>query len=338
NQIGTINAVDWYANTAGLGSRPIKIYLKEVTVTEHPSSMGSWATEISGATLVYDGAVSPIAGWNKFYLHTPFNYTGGNLKVMVEANYGGNGNGQGISGNSIRYSIASNKHAWWRADTNPPTGNGTRNGNRPNIILDYNTPPPSCTGTPNGGTLAINPSSGNGRAINLEVNGFETGRGINAAWETSINGNPWFAETLTDPSLYVDLPESVRHGDVWKFRYAVKCSFSDSTGYSNEVSYTVDYTNCIPTTTGNTGHILNFVANGGGSQVINNTASGPGQTSGYSNFNTQIVDVTPTTNMTYSVRMTGSNSSGVKIWIDWNDDGNFDSSEIVYQSTTSKNL
>src|SRR5690606_31952454 len=157
NQIGTINAVDWYANTAGLGSRPIKIYLKEVTATEHPSSMGSWATEISGATLVYDGAVSPVAGWNKFYLHTPFNYTGGNLKVMVEANYGGNGNGQGISGNSIRYSIASNKHAWWRADTNPPTGNGTRNGNRPNIILDYNTPPPSCTGTPNGGTLAINP-------------------------------------------------------------------------------------------------------------------------------------------------------------------------------------
>ena len=68
------------------GPSNFKIYLKETNVNSVPSS--SWATLITGATLVYDS--NPVAatagpeGWKGFLLNTPYHYTGNNLFVLTE--------------------------------------------------------------------------------------------------------------------------------------------------------------------------------------------------------------------------------------------------------------
>ncbi|WP_430615131.1 fibronectin type III domain-containing protein [Flavobacterium sp. JP2137] len=139
--VGAISNLAWYANTAGAGARPIKIYLKEVT--ENQITATSWSSITTGATLVYDGSMTPIVGWNNFVTTAAFNFSGnGNLLVLVEANFGGNGNGGASAGNAIRYTTATNRHMYWRLDSAPPTGDGTSSSSRPNIKISI--PMPTC--------------------------------------------------------------------------------------------------------------------------------------------------------------------------------------------------
>jgi len=76
--------------TAGtMGGNPnFKIYLKEVSIVDWAGPI-TWATEISGATLVYDGnpasIVGSTAGWKNFPLTNLFSYSGtNNLAVFME--------------------------------------------------------------------------------------------------------------------------------------------------------------------------------------------------------------------------------------------------------------
>ncbi|TDS51430.1 choice-of-anchor J domain-containing protein, partial [Myroides indicus] len=127
----SITSLAWDARKEG-GGRPLKIYLKETTDTT--LSTATWANTINNATLVYDGTIELVSGWNVFRLSTAFDFSGtDNLLVLVEANYGGSGNGVGDSGNEVKYSSSASKHMWWREDNNPPTDKGTVNANRPNI-------------------------------------------------------------------------------------------------------------------------------------------------------------------------------------------------------------
>ncbi len=98
NQRGVITSVAWYAEIGGKGSRPIKIYLKETTLDRYTDT-GTWSEQISGATLVFDASLTPVEGWNTITLSTPFVFNADNLEVLVEANYGGTGNGGGTDGN-----------------------------------------------------------------------------------------------------------------------------------------------------------------------------------------------------------------------------------------------
>src|SRR5690554_6655393 len=51
---GNITKLAWYSNTTNTSSRPIRIYLKTTTATTFTDS--TWASQIAGATLVYDGS------------------------------------------------------------------------------------------------------------------------------------------------------------------------------------------------------------------------------------------------------------------------------------------
>ncbi len=91
---------------------------------------------------------------------------------------------------------------------------------------------------------------------------------------------------------------------------------------------------CIPTTTSDSGHIGSVTITGDLGQDISNLDSGPGlDGSGYSDFSTQTVMVTPESDITYSVTI-ASGTTGLKIWIDWNNDLMFDeTTELVYQTS-----
>ncbi len=139
-KVGSISKVGWYPTATRSTSIPVKIYIKQTTATTITAS--TWATMISGATLVYNGTMAGLTAntWKEFVLSTAFNFTGGsnNLLVLVETNYGGSGTGTS-AGPAIRYTSATSKHMYLRRDTSAPTTNGTVTSYRPNIKITITT-------------------------------------------------------------------------------------------------------------------------------------------------------------------------------------------------------
>lgn len=133
---GSISKLAWYPTLTTTYNVPIKIYIKHTTSTTLSAS--TWATLTSGATLVYSGTMAGTTAnaWKEFVLSTAFNYTGGsnNLMVLVETNYGSTGAGSS-TGAKVRYTSATSKHLYIRADNSAPTGNGTVSSYRPNIKI-----------------------------------------------------------------------------------------------------------------------------------------------------------------------------------------------------------
>ena len=134
--VGSLTMVEWYPTLTTSYNIPVKIYIKQTTASTITAA--TWATSISGATLVYSGTMAGTTAntWKAFTLTTPFNFTGGtnNLMVLVETNYGGTGAGTS-TGARVRYSTATSKHMYIRADNSAPTGTGTVSSYRPNIRL-----------------------------------------------------------------------------------------------------------------------------------------------------------------------------------------------------------
>ncbi|NOU19635.1 MAG: T9SS type A sorting domain-containing protein [Bacteroidales bacterium] len=143
---GTINMVEWYPTITLSYNVPVKIYIKTTTATTITAS--TWATAISGATLVYNGTMAgtTASAWKAFSLSTPFNYTSNNVLVLVETNYTGTGAGTS-TGPACRYTSATSKHMYIRADNSAPTGTATVSSYRPNIRVTF---------APKGATLQNN--------------------------------------------------------------------------------------------------------------------------------------------------------------------------------------
>ena len=142
NRPGNIIDISWYINSlTNHANGPVKIYLKNTTDTAflYPAT---WQDMITNAFLVYDDSIIFTAGGWFTFTTDFFNHTGANLLVLVETNYGGNG-GEASSAKAIRYTATSpnNRHQYWYANNNPPTGTGIRTLYRPNIRFSIATPP-----------------------------------------------------------------------------------------------------------------------------------------------------------------------------------------------------
>lgn len=130
NATGTITHLKWYVGTGQTTNVPTKIYITTTTGTTLAAT--TWAGITTGLTPVYDATLNfPTAGWQIIDI-TDFSYTGDNLLVLCETNYGGGGIG---TYPNFRYTTATAKHQQWATDTTAPTGNGTVNANRPNITF-----------------------------------------------------------------------------------------------------------------------------------------------------------------------------------------------------------
>jgi len=136
---GLITDMGWYKSSTGTVYCPnVKIYLKMTTDTSLTAT--TWSSMISGATTVLNGTPTyfSVNGWFVFDT-TDFIYSNNqNLLVMVETNYGGTGTS---TYPQFRYSSSTSKHQYWAADGSAPTGNGTVNDNRPNLIFSMTLSP-----------------------------------------------------------------------------------------------------------------------------------------------------------------------------------------------------
>lgn len=127
-----VTKLAWYDDNGASTSRPVKIYLKETTDTVLTSV--TWVDQITGATEVFSGDITTVAGWNEINLTAPFNHSGtNNLLVLVEMNMGSFCNDDYPA---MRYTPAADLHSAWNSD-NIPAGNGSVNGSRPNIRIFF---------------------------------------------------------------------------------------------------------------------------------------------------------------------------------------------------------
>jgi hypothetical protein len=338
--LGTVTAVGFYVNAtnAPAASTPVKIYLKERADTVFAAAT-TFATELAGATLVYDGTVTDaelVTGqWITKTLSTSFNYTGTqNLEVLVEANATGGGN-EGSTGKSFRYNNSSTPNyyfQYWQADNSPPTGTGTRNYYRPNIQLDI-TPAAGCTGAPvAGNTISTANPVCSGGSFTLSFTGSVSGlSGFIFQWISSPDGVNYSNTTGTSSTFSDTTTQASRY-----YRCIVTCTNSGLSDTSAPINITLNApTNCYCTPS-----YSNGCGSTGGDAVVNVTlntltnASGCAAAPYYTFYNSVTVpDIAQTIQQTISLTFGADGSQFAGVWIDYNQDGDFnDVDEFVASS------
>jgi Calx-beta domain/Carboxypeptidase regulatory-like domain len=141
----SVTDVCWFVNSVATPDTvPVVVYMSTTAATTFTAS--TFASEIAGASTVFTGTIlntSLIAGSFRCVAITPFPYASGNLKIMVESNFGGGGN-ETSAAKQFRWSAGASQT--WQADTTAPAGTGTiSTTSRPNIQLMFN--PPAGPGT-----------------------------------------------------------------------------------------------------------------------------------------------------------------------------------------------
>lgn len=131
---GIVSKLEWYVGTSRTDSRTIDIYLKHTSLSTF--SAATIDDLIADATLVYCNAFVPNQiAWNGFDLQNDFAYDGtSNLMVIVLVNSGQTSN----LTSACHYSNNADMHQQWHDNDGAPSGNGTVNGNRPNIRITFN--------------------------------------------------------------------------------------------------------------------------------------------------------------------------------------------------------
>ncbi len=114
---GTVTKIAYYQLSGSQSNIPIKIYMASTTASTFGSD-GSWSSVISGATEVYSGNFSCTStGWETITLSTPFNYSSGNLEIMIETDWG---TSTICSGNPefAYYNSSGNSDEFWEESAN----------------------------------------------------------------------------------------------------------------------------------------------------------------------------------------------------------------------------
>jgi trimeric autotransporter adhesin len=269
-----ITAVE-YERAAGtnamIGSPNLKLYIINLPSTSLDNGTGTltWSTLITGATLVYDGDPSTIAGtspgWKTFPFGTgpgtssSFIYTGGALAIYSEWTQTTaqgttinwiyqNGttslpNNNGWTTNSTKYTVSSS--------TTAPTTLASSSINHPNTQFIYSTTP--CSAPPNPGTASGPASVCQNSSATVSLAGQSSGLGLTIQWEYFDLGTSTWQPIVgaTGPSYLIPSLTATT-----QYHAVVTCSANSQP--SNAVTITVN-----PQLPAGTYTINNGVATGG---------------------------------------------------------------------------
>lgn len=159
----------------------------------------------------------------------------------------------------------------------------------------------------------------------------EPATGLTRTWQSSpAGGNDWTDLEIGSPSINIAgiaVPTD--------FRYHVECVNGDSDD-SEIVSYTINpiasECYCIPEGT-NTSRYINNFSTTGGVQNISNLVSGF-SVGGYGDFTAMTLEANPGDEISFDADILGG-TAGFRIWVDWNQDGSFDTTEeVAYMSSS----
>ncbi len=194
----------------------------------------------------------------------------------------------------------------------------------------------ACSGTPTAGSAAVSPGYGVGStAFTLTATGYTVGGGITFQWQKSTDGTSWsnISGATTTPYTYTGGITANTY-----FRCNVTCSFSSSTASSSSaLAYYLSGSSCTPV----------FYYGPSSTYSWLGTSTYPFKVAGYGS--TTMTDPTNTsssytdqTGTSYNVTLAAGSTYGVtvgagstsyshsyQIWIDFNRNGSFETSESV---------
>jgi len=191
--------------------------------------------------------------------------------------------------------------------------------------------PPACTGTPApGNTLTSNASPCPGTAFNLSLQNCVSGSGVTYQWQYSYNNSTWFNVSGATASTYT---ATENQSTYWYC--VVTCTNSGLSALSSSLYVPVSSIYncyCVPPQSVNYNccsmYISNVATSGG---VTNFSNASSFATASYANYSPGI-SASQAPNSTITISAT-SNGYGLdyNVYIDFNDNGVFDASELVLQ-------
>ncbi|HRP90971.1 MAG TPA: GEVED domain-containing protein [Edaphocola sp.] len=307
------------------------IYLGNTSKTSFSSST-DWIA-LGNLTQVFNGTIQANVTanqWLEITLTTPFLWDGSsNLVVAIDENTSTYGNTPSWKG----YTTDANKAIYFYSDgtnpnpASPPTASG-RNAATTNIAqiqFEMNATAP-CAGTPNPGNTVSNVDSVCPNVnFNLSLQNLTSGSGVTYQWESADDA----AFTINVTNLGTLGSQATTQTSTKYYRCKVTCSGS-STYSTPKLVVIKSFLDCYcqVTSTSTTYGISNFTTTNGITN-INNT-SGPGS---YSNYSAQSVSQVQGQSINFSITSANS-SAGMAIWVDWDNDGSFSSTEKVYNAGT----
>ena len=185
---------------------------------------------------------------------------------------------------------------------------------KPTSGLTYTWTPPACSGTPSpGNTISSSSTSPPNGTVGLSLQNNTTGNGVTYQWQSSPDNSTWTnfgtsSSTQTSPSITAD---------VW-FRCIVTCS--GSSGTSTPIQITLAY--CTYNITNNDPTGITSVIFG---TISNTSVGGPA----YTDFTSQSTTLEQEGSYQLNVRVNtdGNWTVNTKVWIDWNQNYEFEVSE-----------
>ena len=195
------------------------------------------------------------------------------------------------------------------------------------------TPLPACSGTPTAGAASSSPSSAcPSSTFSLQLSGSTLATSLTYQWQSSTDGTTWTNITGATTVPFVTSETSSHY-----YRCEVTCSIGGASGYSTPayvvyigacycVPYYYDaYSDC------DFGYsFTSFVVAGEAGTSIDDAAPCDGST-GYEDHTSMSVEMAQGSSYSANINFPGFSFYGddVQMWIDFNDNGTFESSETV---------
>jgi len=333
---GTISSVGFYINslTAAASATDVRIYIKHRN--DLFTAASTYANEIAGATLVYGPTTITAASltanqWKTITLATNFVYNGtSNLEIIVETNFG-NAGGEGSTGKQFRATDLNSLQYYqrWNQDNAAPTGNGVLNAIRPNVQITFSSL--ACVpGSLAGGTTQSSVAAAcAGLPFDLYTapGSASFGSSMVYQWQSSPDGITW-----TSIAGATTVGATVSQTSATYYRRKMTCTGTDAFSTPLQVTQNT-FLNCY-CNTGLTASVngVDIVTNvsltneTGGNYTNASTSNG---TSNYVAYNNTALDLGQQTSGTLAITFGTDGTQWSAAWIDWNQNGVFESSENI---------
>jgi hypothetical protein len=299
----------------------------------------SWVPS-SSLSQVYNATLPAMTAgtWVTIPLSTPFLWNGvDNVVIAVDEN----STGTSCTANWGSYAAGTNKGMlYYNTTTNPDPANPPTATSRYSvipIIQMVGTALVPCSATP-----PTNIAVSNISATSANVSWTPTAGATYVLRYRSLPGGTWNTINLTQPLTNTYTIDGLLEFTQYEVEIATVCNASPAGAYSTPVTFTTPGVSWCPHaaqyTSATYGWISNVTVNPVGSAVLNNTST----QSQYTNFSTNpaldLILVRGTQNNLISIGKTWPGTqyaNYTNVWIDFDRDGIFDASELIYTSGSS---
>jgi hypothetical protein len=187
----------------------------------------------------------------------------------------------------------------------------------------------NCSGTPTAGTAVSSvPGIRSGGSAVLSITGATAALGLTYQWQsaTSAGGTYSNISGATNATHTVSGISSTTF-----YRCVVTCSFSSSSSNTSVVAVPVY---CTPSyyyasIYATTGGMNGFTMNGSSGSIADVAAGTTGYSTGYQDRTSLSCTIQFATSYTVTIRTSATTANSCQVWIDFNDDGTFQSTEVV---------